>query len=202
VGDIGLKQTLKITQEFVVNGKTDSGIYSLPISIGYVRSDGTAVQDTLRASLIVIAPPRLQFQAQAPIPPQVELGNPITVGLSVTNIGEKRAILTRARILAENGTVIDGEEQQLSPLNANEDTSITANVQANGPGKVDIIVEVYYRDDFNREQVIKNTFSTEATEPPPLPTFDSTPPPTPTATPPSQDDVVRRIILGLLGLGR
>ncbi|GAB4453581.1 MAG: hypothetical protein Kow00120_23510 [Anaerolineae bacterium] len=194
--------TASVTQEFIVNGSVKSGIYSLPITLNYQKPDGTAVKESLSASLIVIAPPRLQVSLQSPVPESAPVGEPFPVALEVLNVGDTSVNLTGARVTVENGEVLEGAEIALSPLKATEDVSVSALVMPLGEGPVEVTVTLLYTDDLNREQAIVNTYSSAAFM---VPTPEAIP--TPFEPVPGDevettgDNLIERLLLGLLGLG-
>ncbi len=59
-GTLSADERTSLEQDFIVNSRVTSGIYSLPITVRYQKSDSTVDQQNLRASLIVIALPCIQ----------------------------------------------------------------------------------------------------------------------------------------------
>jgi hypothetical protein len=201
IGDIAPDQIQTVTQEFFVNGRASSGLYSLPLTLSYKRSDGASAQNVVRISLPIVAPPQLRFQLQNPVPPSVNVGEPLPLAVGVFNDGTARADLRRAVVTAENAEVVEGAESELAGLSGGEDTTISASVIPNGEGTVRITLTLYYADDLRQERSLTTAYESEAVEPPPPPDIVEEPPlPTP-EPPPSPQDTIRRLILGLLGLG-
>ncbi|MCC7206148.1 MAG: hypothetical protein IT323_02515 [Anaerolineae bacterium] len=201
IGDIAPDDTKVVTQEFIVNGRANSGLYSLPLTLNYKRSDGASGQTVLRISLPVVAPPQLRFQAQNPVPPQTNMGEPLPLAIGVFNDGTTRVDLKRAVVTADNGEVVDGAETTLSALAGGEDTTVNATVIPSGEGPVRITLTLYYADDLRQQRSLTTAYETEAVPPPPPPDVVEQPTePTPEPTPSSQE-TLRRLILGLLGLG-
>lgn len=197
----GGKVALK--QEFIVDGSVKSGIYSLPITLRYTRPDGASAQETLAASMVVVAPPRLQITLQGSIPETVNAGEPFPLALEIANNGATTVTLTRAATEGENIDVLEGKEAPLAPVKSGEDATFSALVMPLAEGPVSVTVTLRYIDDLNQEREIVQTFETEAVAPPPPPD-DSTfgPPVTPEPEPEGgSDDLVGRFLRGLLGLG-
>ncbi len=197
----GAGGTATIQQDFIVNGTISSGIYSLPITLRYQTPDGATNQDSLRASVVVVAPPQLQATLTGPLPEQVNVGDPIPLGLEILNVGKNSVRLTRAEVTAQNGDVQDGAETFLVPLAADDSAPITATIFAQAEGAVTMTVTLHFRDDLNQPSTLMFTYETTAVTPPPPETeqpTDEQPPPEPT---PSNDDRIGRFLLGFLGLG-
>lgn len=195
--------TTTLTQDFIVNGTVDSGIYNLPVTIRYLDSDGNNDQENLRASVVVVKPPTLQFSLQGSLPETVNAGEPFPIGLDIINTGEDIVRLTTATVEAENGEILDGAELFLGSLQGEDDTSVNAIVIPLEEGTVSVTITLNYVDDLNRNQAIVNTYETEVVMPLPPPEEEGPPIdfiPMPTEEP-SNDALVGQILLGLLGLG-
>jgi hypothetical protein len=196
-------QEISLTHDFVVNGTLASGIYSLPITLNYLRDDGTAGSDVLRASIVVVAPPQFQYTFTAPLPVQANAGEPLTLALTVLNVGERRVALTRSEVQAENGQVVEGGEAQQVALNPNEEATINAVIVPEVPGVLTITITLYYVNELRQPRILTEAYEVEIVAPPPPP-IEETPPPgaIPTPTPaPVEDNLLQRLLLGFLGLG-
>ena len=194
-------ETIEVTQNFIVNGSVNSGIYSLPITLRYLSTDGKSVQESLTASLLVVVPPRLQVNLQGLFPEMVNVGEPLPVNLLIYNAGKANVNLTGLTVEAENGEVVEGAETSLNTLRSEEDIGANALVLPQEEGPVNVTVTLRYLDDLNREGTLVSTYQTQAMPPPPP--IDPFPPdvgPPPTEDP-KRDDIIGRLLLGLLGLG-
>ncbi len=208
VGDVPADKTkiVTLTQSFIVSGSVDSGIYPLPITLRYQRSDGSFSQDNLRASLPVIVPPQIRVQEANPMPEQVNAGDSLSLSLEIANRGRKAVNFTNAVITTENAEVISGEQTYLGPVRNDDQTTLEASFIALNEGPVVITVTLNYTDDLNRPQTIVQTYNLEALPPPPPIDF-GTPPPDfggnggQEEQPISSRDLLGRVLLGLLGLG-
>lgn len=199
--------TPKIVQRFIVNGTATSNVYNLSITLNYIRrSDGASVQDVLRAAVVVVAPPALQYRLQNALPATVNIGEPLPVTLEIINTGDKRVALIEGELRVENGEISGEAKTALNNLNPSEDTSVSGTVLATREGVLKIAFVISYIDELRQQKFTTVTFETQAIAVTPPPTEETPPPPiddlTPTPTPaPSQDDLLRRLLLGLLGLG-
>ena len=204
VGDVeanGGKASLK--QTFIVDGSVRSGIYSLPITLRYTKADGTSAQESLAASMVVVAPPRLQITLQGAVPEMVNVGEPFPLTLEIANNGTATVNVTGGATEGENIEVLEGKETPLTPVKTGEDTMFNALVMPVEEGPVTVTVSLRYLDDLNQEREIVRTYETEAVAAPPPPDDPMAGPPvTPEPEEPDgDDDLVGRFLRGLLGLG-
>lgn len=198
--------TVTLSQDFIVNSTVDTGIYTLPITLRYQKPDGSSATDILSASLVVVLPPRLSIDLQSPLPEETNFGEPLFLTLGITNRGRKAVNFNTATVTADNAEVVEGAETFLGPLRVDDDTSLNINVLPLEVGPVKITVTLNYIDDLNKPQTIVKEYEVQAIEPPPLPTFE--PPPDFGGSPfpqqeeqPNSDDMLGKLLLGLLGLG-
>lgn len=191
-----------ISQEFIVNGTTTSGVYSLPVTVRYKKPDGSAGQDNLRAIVVVVAPPRLNITEQSPIPEMVNVGEPFPVGLMVQNLGTNTVNFTNVTFEAENADSMDVSEIFIGPVKRDEDTSFGTTFIPAAEGKVTVTITINYLNDLNQETSIVQTYETEAVMPPPPPDDLGFPmEPTPEPEVEEEDASLGDVILGFLGLG-
>jgi hypothetical protein len=198
------REIFTLEQEFIVNGSVNSGIYSLPITLRYKKPDGSAGQDSLRASVVVLAPPRLRIELQSPLPESMNIGEALPISLDIINVGRRDVDLQFANFEVENGEILDGAETFLGTLKTTEDTSVTATIMPNAEGPVKVKVIFSYLDELNQEQTIVEDYEIQALEPPPPPDDSGPMIPEiiiPTEEAPDNSDFLGRLLLGLLGLG-
>ncbi|HEX3051855.1 MAG TPA: hypothetical protein VHP83_14445 [Aggregatilineaceae bacterium] len=193
-----------LTQDFIVNGSTTSGIYSLPITLRYQKPDGTEAKEEFKASVVVIAPPRLSFSLQSPLPESVNVGEPFAIPLTISNTGTTTITVKSVTAEAENGEVIEGADTATEPIKGDEDTTINVMVSALDEGPVKVTLTLHYINDLNQDATIIQAYEVSAMLPPEMPD-DMIPqeeiPTEPTTEEDDEDDTVGRILLGLLGLG-
>ncbi|MBK9123850.1 MAG: IPT/TIG domain-containing protein [Chloroflexi bacterium] len=202
--DAGTGQATLI-QPFIVSGSAKSGIYSLPITLTYPGTDGDPVRTSLSASLIVVVPPALQFN-DAPLPPEWNIGEPLSIGVSFTNIGSSDVNFRTVEFTAENADVMDPPSMFLGKIAAGDEGSAFGTVMPTAPGPVTITVTMNYIDEINQPNAIVKTYTTTAVEAPPMPPIDPGFPPIEEPTPepepePTFADMLGRFLLGILGLG-
>jgi uncharacterized repeat protein (TIGR01451 family) len=193
----------ELEQEFIINGKVESGIYSLPITLRYKKPDGTQVKENLTASIVVIAPPRLQIDANPPLPETVNVGEPLPFTLDILNLSKRDLNLTFIEVSADNAEVLEGASLFVGTLKAEDDTAFTSLISPLAEGPVRLTVTFRYINDLNQEASLVQTYDLEAVPAPPPPDDMGRPPvdQPPVETPPPPEDLTGRLLLGLLGLG-
>jgi hypothetical protein len=201
-GTLAAGESMTLTQEFIVNVKIESGIQTLPISLRFRTENGETGQATLPASLLIVVPPRLQVDLQDPLPPTVNVGEPLPVTLIINNIGTTIEVLERAAVSTENGEVLEGATTPIGIIRADDDAQISAVLMPSAEGVLRFTFTLHYIDDLNEARTLDYTFSVDAVQPPEMPTpeFPLEPIPTPEPTP-EPDDLLGDLLLGFLGLG-
>jgi hypothetical protein len=195
-------ETLTFEQEFIASGTLRSGIYNLPVTVRFTAPDGETEQSNLRASIVVIAPPRLTSDLAQPLPETVNTGEPFPFGFNLVNMGTGNINLTRAVFSAENAEIVDGADQTLAALRTERDLAIGAMIMPLEEGPVTLKAEIYYLDDLNNERVIVKEYEVEAVQPPPPPEMpDFEIPQTPVEETSEDDNFIGRLLMGFLGLG-
>nr|MCU0482174.1 hypothetical protein [Anaerolineae bacterium] len=231
VGRIEKDGTVELTQNFIVNGTTSSGVYSLPVTLRYRTPTKTdPVQANLRISLIVISPPKLQITIDPPIPESADIGSFISLGMAIKNIGAKNVEIPSITIRAEGGEVVDVSEFTPGVIAKDATLNIASAVNPTEAGTMKIIVTFNYVDELNTPRELEYVYEVQVNEAPPMPEdrdfdfvpdeFDACPdegdtgfgvdptgcpnPPTPIEPPTEEEtdnNVLGRFILGMLGLG-
>ncbi len=196
-------EALSLSQEFIANATLTSGIYNLPITVQHRQADGTTATDTFYASIVVVAPPRLQERLDAPPPEFANAFEPFSLGLTFINQGKNTVNFKGYRITGENIEVLDGLDSPMSPLKTEEETSVNGLVMPTGEGEWRMVLTVDYEDELNQPQTLVYEYVGQAmiVEQPP---FIEEPqlPEEPTSTPlPSTQEVIGRLLLGFFGLG-
>lgn len=191
------------SQEFIVNGAIASGIYTQPITVRYRTPAGEAKTETFSASLIVVAPPRVQTRLDMPLPETVNVGEPFPLAVKLQNVGSRTIEFTDAIVSAENADILEGAETLVGAIRTEKDATVSAVIAAQGEGTLRINVDLFYRDDLNNLQVMRLSYTVNAVQPPPPeepPGSEGMPMPELPAEP-VEDTSLGRLLLGLLGLG-
>lgn len=188
------QETTTFSQQFIVNGAINSGIYTQPITVRYQTASGESKTETFSASIIVVAPPRVQTRLDMPLPETVNVGEPFPLAVKLQNVGSRTIEFTDAIISAES---------LVGALRTEKDATVSALIAAQQEGVTRINVDLFYRDDLNNLQVMRLSYSVNAVQPPP-----EEPPPASEGMPmpelpaaPAEDTSLGRLLLGLLGLG-
>lgn len=188
-----------LEQEFIVNSSVSSGIYSLPITVRYQKSNGDTDQQNLRASVIVIAPLRLQTSLESPLPETINVGEPFQLALRMVNQGTTTINMDSAAVTAENAEILDGAKTLLSPIRADDDDTVTVLISPQEEGAFTVTFALTYTDDLNRQRTMELSFDGEAVTPPPFEPPPEVIPEQPVAE--EEENFLGRLLLGFLGLG-
>ncbi|MCA9906545.1 MAG: hypothetical protein KC547_21975, partial [Anaerolineae bacterium] len=194
---------IEITQNFIVNGTVNSGIYDLPINLRYVGSSGRTEEETLTATLVVLRPPRLRLSLEASIGgPEYPVGQPSPVALTIINTGRQDVVLTIGEVTAENAEIVGDSESFIGTLRSGEDRTLETEIVPEEEGDVTLTFTLTYIDDFNQEQMIERSYTVTAAVVE-LPPDEFTPPPD-FVPPPIEEperDWLSRLVLAFMGLG-
>ena len=155
---------------------------------------------------MVVVPPKLNLTLEAPLPPETNVGEPLFLTLKIINQGTKVVNFTGAAVEADNAEVIEGAEQPMSPLRTDDETTVAAGVIPSEEGEVTVRIKLNYTDDLNKPQTITQTYSLPAVIPPTPEPIDPgidpfLPPVNGFDGETDGDDLLGRLLLGLLGLG-
>jgi hypothetical protein len=198
LGDLPAGETTTVSQAFIVNNDVESGVYNLLITVQYRASDGTEYEQSMNASLIVVVQPRLRVTLENELDDPLTLNETYSLSLEIANLGSSDVALTQMRVTGENVTVTEGAETLLDPLQSDDDTTGSAEIEPVAEGPYSITVAVDYLDDLNQTQTYTATFSGEVAERVrqrmPAPT-------TPTEEASEDEDFWGRLLLGFFGFG-
>jgi hypothetical protein len=188
--------TVEVTQQLVVDGGADAGAYSLPVALAFDDARGTRHSDSQLISLLVRRRPHLQIGFYRP----VEMGLvdvPFELPVEVTNIGRTLVNVSTLEVSSTQLEISAGS-LYLGPLDGGTSGSLEAMAVAQGGGTAEVLVTVYYLDDFEQPQVVTQTLAVQVEEPPEAP-------PGAGEEPQEQEegfwDKVLRFLRGMLGLG-
>jgi hypothetical protein len=199
VGDLPAGETTTVSQDFIVNNDVSSGVYALSLALQYQLDDGTTIEDTLNASLIVKVLPRLRLTLADPLDDPVMVGESYDATLDIANLGTSDVELTQIHMTGDNLTITEGAETLLETLQSDDDTSVSFSLEPVAAGVYTLVAELDYLDEFNQTQTYTVEFSgtVEEAAQPQIPMREFTPP----AQTTQNDDVLGRLLLGFLGLG-
>lgn len=170
VGRIETDGTVDLTQNFIVNGTTASGVYSLPVTLRYRTPSKTdPVQTNLRISLIVISPPKLQITHEAPLPDVAEIGSFIPLAMVIKNIGTKNIEIPSIVVSVDGGDLADIAEFTPGVIAKDATSNISTGIIPTQAGTMIITVTFSYIDDLNAPRDLVYTYEVEISEAPPMP---------------------------------
>jgi hypothetical protein len=194
--------TLDIEQALIVNSTAKSGAYTVKVSLVYDDPKGQRRSDDQVITLMVLVPPLVEISYSRD-PGPATAGQMWAVPLQVVNVSRSTTQLGKLEIIAPEGVGVQNGSTFIGQLEAGGQFPLDAQLTPSEAGTLEFTARVNYLDDFNRPQVISQTFSIEvAAQPEQLPIDPSAPngPIEPVPTEESLGDQILRLILGLLGL--
>ena len=199
---VTVTDTLDIEQALIVNSTAKSGTYTVKVSLVYDDPKGQRRTDDQVITLMVLVPPLVEI-SYAREPGPATAGQPWAVPLQVVNMSRNTTQLGKLEIVPPPGVSVQNGSTFIGQLEAGGQFPLDAQLTPNEAGTLEFTARLHYLDDFNRPQVISQTFSIEVEALPETPPIDPSQPNgpiTPTPTEESLGDQVLRLILGLLGL--
>ena len=199
---VTVTEPLKIEQELIVNSTAKSGAYTVKVSLVYDDPKGQHRVDDQVITLRVLVPPMVEI-SYARDPGPATAGQPWAVPLQVINVSRNTTQLGKLEIVAPDGVSIQNGSTFIGQLEAGGQYPLDAQLTPNEAGPLAFTARLHYLDDFNRPQIITQTFSIEVEALPEPPPIDPSAPNGPIEPVPAEEslgDQLLRLILGLLGL--
>lgn len=164
IGDVLVAGVTSVTQNFIVNLSTQPGAYPLKISFAYIDSSGATFVDDQVITLLVQSPPLLELSFYRD-PGALFVGQPNALPVQVINLGRSSAILGNLRVTAGDAYV-ENNAILIGALEAGGYFTLDPMVYPNGPGPLEVQIEVSYTDDFNQPQIIVQTIVVDVQDAP------------------------------------
>ncbi len=187
---------VEVTQRLVVDGGADAGAYSLPVALAFDDTRGTRHTDSQLISLLVHRRPHFQIGFYRSVE-MATVGVPFALPVEVTNIGRTLVNVSTLEVTSEQLEISEGS-LYMGPLDGGTAGSLEPMAVAHEGGTAEVVVSIYYLDDFEQPQVVTKTLTVEVEEP-------LEPPPGAEQVSEEQEegfwDKVLRFLRGLLGLG-
>jgi hypothetical protein len=155
--------TLEVTQQLVVDGGADPKAYSLPVALAFDDARGTRRSDSQLISLLVRRRPHLQIGFYRPLEVAI-VGTPFVLPVEATNIGRTLVNVSTLEVTSTQLEIQDGSIY-LGPLDGGTSGSLEATAVARQGGTAEVLVTVYYLDDFEQPQVVTKTLTVEVEKP-------------------------------------
>jgi len=194
--------TLDIEQALIVNSTAKSGAYTVKVSLVYDDPKGQRRIDDQVITLMVLVPPLVEISYSRD-PGPATAGQMWAVPLQVVNVSRSTTQLGKLEIIAPKGVGVQNGSTFIGQLEAGGQFPLDAQLTPSEAGTLEFTARVNYLDDFNRPQVISQTFSIEVAAQPEQPPIDPSAPNGPIEPVPTEEslgDQILRLILGLLGL--
>lgn len=201
LGALPAGETITTTQDFIVSNDLSNGVYTLKMAVSY-DADGTSVEQTLNASLIVNTVPRLRITQENELDDPLTAGESYTLSLNIANLGDNDVITTEVHVSGTNLTITEGDVILMETLSGDDDTTENVTFEPDESGDYTLVVDVLYIDDLNRTRTFTQTFTgtVEEAQTTTQRRPDMTQITTETETS-DDDDLIGRVLLGFLGLG-
>jgi len=168
-------ETIAVRQQLVVDGSAESGSYSLPLTLAYDDARGTRHTDSQLISLLVRRRPHLRIGFYRRVMTRT-VGVPFALPVEVTNIGRTLLNVSTLELTSEELEIQDGS-LYVGPLDGGTSASLEATAIANEGGRADVLVSVYYLDDFDQQRAVTETLTVEVQKPlVPTPEAEARPP--------------------------
>lgn len=199
---VTITDPLDIEQALIVNSTAKSGAYTVKVSLVYDDPKGQRRTDDQVITLRVLVPPMVEI-SYARDPGPATAGQPWAVPLQVVNVSRSTTQLGKLEVVAPDGVSVQNGSTFIGQLEAGGQYPLDAQLTPTEAGPLAFTARLHYLDDFNRPQIITQTFSIEVEalpEPPPIDPSAPNGPIEPVPVEESLGDQILRLILGLLGL--
>ncbi len=164
IGEVAMGGQVHVSQALIVNVTTNPGAYPLKISFAYNDSSGATFVDDQVITLLVQSPPLLELGFYRD-PGALFAGQSNFLPVQIVNLGRKSAVLGTMRITAGDA-YIENNSILIGTLEAGGYFTLDPMVIPNGPGSLEILIEVSYTDDFNLPQQISQTITVDVQDAP------------------------------------
>ena len=156
-------ETIQLEQRFILDGKAESGVYNLPISLVYDGADGEHLSESQVINLLASRRPQFQIDFYR-IPDAGMVGESLELPVEVVNIGRNLVNVSTMRVSGEDLDVQTGSSF-IGALDGGTSGSMDAQVVPAKSGTLPVLVTVNYLDDFNQAQQITRTLTIEVQQP-------------------------------------
>jgi hypothetical protein len=198
---ITLTDTLDIEQMLIVNSTAKSGAYTVKVSLVYDDPKGQRRTDDQVITLLVLSPLLVEISYSRELDPATA-GQAWAAPLQVVNVGRNTTQLGKFEIVAPSSVSVQNGGTFVGQLEAGGQFPLDAQLTPNEAGPLEFTARLNYLDDFNRPQVISQTFTieVEARSEPSIDPSQPNSPLEPALAEESLGDQILRLILGLVGL--
>lgn len=190
-------QSEPVELAMVLDGTSDSGVYSLPVEITYGGTSSTTKTQVL--NLVVQRQPQLRIGFYRDVGTGM-VDQSIDLPIEVVNLGRD---LLNVGMVEVSSYQMDVQQGSLfmGPLEGGTSGSLDAVGIPSEAGDLDLLVTVSYLDDFNQPQEVTQTLTVTVDEMPEMPDWNPEDAYPADEAPETTLGVIWRVIRGLLGLG-
>jgi hypothetical protein len=162
LGDLQPGESLTPSQKLVVNVSTSPGAYPMKVTFSYLDSLGNPVNDEQVITLLVYNLPNLEVSFYQPVG-TLMAGQQNLLPLQVVSLGKRNVILGKMRVETAGGMVENGEGL-IGSLDPGGYFTLDAMLTPNGPGPLELTINIDYTDDFNQTRMVTKTLMLDVSE--------------------------------------
>ena len=159
LGEIPTGQTVKTTQQLIVNVSATPGAYAFKLAFVYDDAKGNRQTNDQVITMLIYQLPQLEISFYRD-PGQFFLGQFSTLPLQITNLGRKTHVLGNMKVTAQTADVTNNV-MLVGALDPGGYFTLDANVVPFEPGPLELEITVSYTDDFNQPRIISQTLVIE-----------------------------------------
>lgn len=155
--------TIQLEQRFILDGKAESGVYNLTVTLAYDDSGGEHLTESQVINLLASRRPQLQISFYR-TPDTGKVGESLELPVEVVNIGRNLVNVSTMQVSGEDLEIQTGSSF-IGSLDGGTSGSMDAQVIPGKSGTLPVLVTVNYLDDFNQPQQITHTLTIEVEQP-------------------------------------
>lgn len=171
VEELQMQKTCEVTYEFGIQSAALQGQYSVPITLDYADSKGTAYTGQGSVKIMVELPVKIEIDPVA-VPKEIQMGETVELQTQVMNLGRGRIYNVRAVVEADG--LLAKQTAFIGDIEAGSALAGSMEVTAEGLsgdslyGKTQGTITFYYEDEagkeMNKEQVFETTIVSPLSE--------------------------------------
>ncbi len=160
LGDLAAGESVEFSQQMIVAGTADSGIYNLPVNLS---QDADPQGNTQALNLLVEKPPQFRIDFYRAVFPGFP-GEMVDLPIEVVNIGRGLINVSTISVMSED-MMIENGSVYVGALDGGTSGSVDARGIPDVGGEQSITVMVNYLDDFNQAQTYEEVLTVSVPEP-------------------------------------
>ena len=162
LGDLPVGETIKVTQNLIVNVSTNPGAYPVRITFSYLNNKNEVINDEQVITLLVYSLPNVDVSFYRP-PDPFFVGQAGMLPIQVVNLSKRQSVLGNLKIVSKNGTVDNGTSL-VGSLDPGGYYTLDSFFTPDQPGTLTLDVTIDYLDDFNQARTLTKSIDVEVME--------------------------------------